>query len=326
LIPLALILGPLAETARPEILRDRAFGTEMEVEVRGLAGAAARAALQEAFAAIRAAELAVGRPALDALSRAAPSADLLELLRRAAEFCVWSDGAAGPLGRPLYDLWGVRGRPTGIPQPHSLAAAAVSARDCAEFSRAVSLDPRPSPKPVDLAAFAARLDLWGFERGHAVDQAVKALRRAGVTNGRVRLGAVTRGLGGGPAGSGWPVVFEPFTAQGRPLPAVHLRDRALATARRGGEALAIGGESVPPYFDQRTGRPGEGKVAVLVSTETALDAEALAASLFAMPTREGEFRAGTLRPHPSLLWLLGSGDGEPLTLESRWSALRQRRP
>lgn len=303
-----------------ELLRERALGADVEIEVRGLPEAAASSALASALAAVRAAEAAVARTALDA----GPGADrdLRDVLRRAADFCIWSEGAVSPLGRALYDLWGVRRPAAGIPQPPALGGALSRPLDCAAFRSALEPRAKPQRGRPSLEDFASHLDLWGFERGFAVDRGVAALRAAGATNGRVRIATVTRAFGSGPAGSGWPVVFAPFAGQTRPIAPAMLRDRALAVAGRDEGALRIGGEWVPPYFDQRTGRPGEGKVAVLVSTDVAVDAEGLAMALFAMPTREGEFRAGTLRPRPSLLWLLGAGDGEPLTLESLWSVLR----
>ena len=316
--------------ARAEILRDRAFGAILEIEVRGLDGAPAGTALDAGLAAVRATEAALDRAALDRLATdggGPPSGGpLREILLKAIDFCLWSDGGVSPLGRPILDLWGWRRPATGIPPPAALARVAVLAADCANLRTALATGASPSRDLRERAwiALAPRLDLWGFERGFAVDRAVDALRGAGARNGRARIGPVSRGFGTGPAGEGWPIIFEPFTSRASPVAPVLLRDRALAVAAAGAEAITIGGETVPPYFDQRTGRPGESKVAVLASTELATDAEALAMALFSMPTREGEFRAGTLRPPPSLLWLLGTGTGEPLVLEARWSALRKR--
>jgi thiamine biosynthesis lipoprotein len=297
--------------------REIAFGSSLELEVRGLGVAEAQAALGAAWAAVRVAEQGVARSALDQLAVEAPSGSRRDLLLKAVDFCLWSDGAVSPLGRRIHDLWGLRRPAAGIPQPAALAAVAVRPLDCSSLRAALQAPARPLP-----ADYAERLDLRGFERGFAVDRAVEALRAAGARNGRVGLGPVSRAFGSGPAGEGWPIVFRPFAGQATALDPALLRDRALAVASRS-EALVIGGERVPAFFDQRSGRPGEGKAAVLVSTDLAVDAEALAMALFVMPTREGEFRAGTLRPQPSLLWLLGNGEGEPLALEARWSALRR---
>ena len=60
--------------------------------------------------------------------------------------------------------------------------------------------------------------------------------------------------------------------------------------------------------------------AVAVQTLEGLDAEALAAGLFILGTRDGQHRVGGVRPSPSVLWALGSGAGAPLLVEYHWSA------
>jgi hypothetical protein len=65
-------------------------------------------------------------------------------------------------------------------------------------------------------------------------------------------------------------------------------------------------------------------LAVLAATDLALDAQALAASLFIVGPREGQLRMGSLRPRPNVRWFLGSGGGAPLQVDYRWSELSRR--
>ena len=108
-----------------------------------------------------------------------------------------------------------------------------------------------------------------------------------------------------------------------PVEKVLLRDRALALASSLDETLTLDGTEFAPYLNQRSGRPIEGKIAVIAATERALDAEALAVALFLLPLREGEYRLGLLQPRPAVKWFLGSGSGVALESEKGWSALEK---
>lgn len=296
----------------------RAFGERVVVEVRGMPTAAADAALREAVTELLAVEALVDEEGdLGALNAAAGAGarevdpGLRELLERALSFCTWSRGAHGPLGGRLYLAWGFDGGGRGIPAPEEVRQAAGAA-SCDGLS-------------VDAAAGTAnlapgrRLDLRGFARGFAVDRAFETLRRHGAENVLVEVGGVRRAAGGGPDGRGWPIVLPVFPGMERPLDRLHLRDRALAVVSTVHRPHFVGGDRLAPWLDQRSGRPAEGVVATLAASELALDAEALAVALTVLGNREGTLRLGGLRPPPSVLWLLGDGDGQPLEAPYRWS-------
>lgn len=299
----------------------RAFGEKVVVEVRGMPTAAADAALREAVTELLAVEaLADPSPAgaLGALNAAAGGGAkevdprLGELLARALSFCTWSRGAHGPLGGRLYVAWGFDGGER-QPAPEEVRQAAGAA-SCDGLA-------------VDAAAETAslgpgrRLDLRGFARGFAVDRAFAVLRRHGAENVLVEIGGVRRAAGDGPHGRGWPIVLPVFPGMERPLDRLHLRDRALAVASTVHRPLFVGGDRLAPWLDQRSGRPAEGVVATFAASELALDAEALAVALTVLGNREGGLRLGGLQPPPSVLWLLGDGDGQPLEAPYRWSGL-----
>jgi thiamine biosynthesis lipoprotein ApbE len=308
------------------------LGETLEIEARGLAPAkpatvattveaAVEEALREAGNLARDLEPA-GPGSLAALNAAAGSGPrpvaprLLDLLRRALDFCHWSERTHGPLGRDLFRLWGVR-IPVASPPTSNELAAAVAAADCSRLQ----LD---TARGTAALAAGSGLDLRGFTAGAAVDRAVEILQERGVATGLVRLGGVWRGYGAGPDGRGWALRVPALPGQDEPIGPVYLRDRALARLSVRDRPLHLADEELASLIHQRTGRPAAGTLAVITATDRAVDAEALAVTLLLTGPREGQLRLGSLQPRPVVLWALGSGEGPPLLVEYRWSELPKR--
>ena len=316
LAPLVLVLAASPATAEPIRLSAEAFGTQAEIEVRGLARdaavAAARDALREIFEVSQLADPSGRQPGgFGALNAAAGSEPQLldqraaDLVRSGLQYCLWTNGAHGPLGGQLYRLWG---DVEVLPEPSELRDAVLSA-SCNQIRLT-------SDEAGILAQVAAgsRVAAVGMERGYALDRAVGVLQSAGVTNAWLELGSVYRAIGGGPEGKGWLFSLPPAPGAKEPSDQVWLRDQALAIA-------GVGDGPAIRFIDQRTGVPARGVVMVATVTELALDAEALAVTLFVNGLREGHMRLGGLQPRPSVYWLLGQGKGEPLESTYRWSEL-----
>ena len=313
LLAFFLAAPPVAGPVAPLRITSQAFGSPVEIEVRDLPKEPAREVIQKALAEIAEVERLVsgGLAALNAAAgKGLQPVDprLLPLLTRARDFCSWSEGAHGPLGRDLYALWADPSEP---PSPEQ-AEQAVGVAGCDRLAFDLT-------KGTAALAEGSGLDLQGFAAGYAVDRAVEVLEQAGAANVFVRIGAVRRGAGGGPGDRGWPVELlpvapskEPQEKDAPPSDRIYLRDRALAVAS---EALLI---------NQRTGRRAQGVLAAVAVTDLAVDAQGLAAALYINGPREGQLRLGSLRPRPSVRWFLGSGAGEPLLVDYRWSEVMRK--
>jgi thiamine biosynthesis lipoprotein ApbE len=324
--------GAAAQPAGPAVLTARVFGVPVRLEIEPFVERArTRDTLAAALAAINraealtspdptalpfATEIAGGVADLNRAAGGGPTAvdpDLLALLQRVQSFCLWSEGAVGPLGGHLASLWGLRRPVSGKPTMAALAQASGSAA-CDRLS----LD--PAAGTARLAA-GSLVDLLPFERGFAADQAIEAFLEHGATNGWVEIGHLARAVGGGPDGDGWPIAVDATSPVTTPTERVLLEERALALAAAWAEPIEIAGDRHARYLDHRTGRPKADTVAVLVVTETAVDAAGLAAALFVLPSRVGEYRLGALRPAPAVKWFLGAGEGLPLVTERGWAEL-----
>lgn len=317
-----LLLAAGTLSAEPVRLSAAAFGVDAEIEVRGqprdAAAIAARDALHMIFEIGQLLDPSGRQPgSLGELNAAGGSQEPLLLeprvaafLRRGLQFCLWTNGAHGPLGGELYRLW--KGAPeSSMPDPTDLRNAVISAGCNRLGLELVEPDIRARLAP------GSRLAAVGMGRGFALDRAADVLRAAGVDNAWLEVGATWRAMGPGPEGSGWLATLPPAPGKTAPIDQVWLRDQSLAFAT----IAPIGEEAPLRLLDQRTGVPPRGVVTVVVVTETAVDAEAVASTLFITGMREGHMRLGGLQPRPMVLWLLGQGRGEPLESTYRWSEL-----
>jgi thiamine biosynthesis lipoprotein len=306
---LALLLGaPAPSPAAPVRLAAQAFGQTMEIEVRDLPPEAAREIIRKALTEVAEAERLADLTALNAAAGKGPQPvdpRLLAVLAVARDFCFWSDGAHGPLGRDLYSLWGLGAPVPDPPSPDRLEQAAGLAT-CDRLT----LDPQ---KGTAALAPGSGLELRGFGEGYAVDRAAEALRLGGAANAFIVVGSVRRGLGPGPGGKGWAVVLPQVPGQEEPTGRIFLRDQSLAVAAQSDR-----------YVNQRTGQPAQGVLTIVTVTDLAVDAQGLAAALLIAGPREGQLRLGSLRPRPSVLWFMGTGSGAPLLVDYRWSAVSRR--
>lgn len=328
ILTLLLLASPAAAPNRfePVRLSAPAFGAQVDVEVRGLPKSEAEAAVAEALREVAAFETSTDPEgagsavaALNAKAGAGPQKvdlPLGDLLSRALDFCQWTEGAHGPLGRGLYRLWGLRSPAAALPDDAALEPAATAAA-CPGLRY-------DAQKGTATLAAGAGIDLWGFAEGAAVDRAVEALKRHKAPTGFVQLAGIRRGFGPGPTGRGWRVLLPVFEGLDQPLGEVWLRDQSLAVAAANQRSLRIGGETYPPYVNQRNGKPSTGVLAAITGTELAVDALALAATAMVLSPHEMQLRLGSLRPEPSILWVLGSGQGAPLLLEYRWSNVHKK--
>jgi len=315
--------------AHPLRATGAAFGGTLEVEIRDLPRAAAEGAIQAVVAEAGEVERMTDPSRTDgelaALNAAAGKGPrrvdprLYAALARALDYCIWSEGKEGPLGGSLHRLWGrERDAALAAPPPPEQLNGAVAAADCDRLA----LD--RGRQTATLAAGSA-LDLVDFSTGMAVDRAIEVFREHGAANAFVRIRAIRRGIGPGRDGRGWMIDLPMMGGLREPLGRIFLRDQSLAIATFDDHPLSVGGQPQHHFINQRTGQPAEeGVFATLAVTDLAIDAQALAATMTITGSQEGEMLTGSIRPRPSLLWLMGTGTGVPLLVEYRWTEVPKR--
>ena len=240
------------------------------------------------------------------------SPEVGRLLELSLGFCLWSRGSSGPIGGALYELWSGTTPPSGDPVGRAAASAGCG-----------NLMLVPERDTASLGA-GSKLDLRHFAIGYAVDLAIESLRESGSTNAMVDYASVVRAIGPGPTGRGWQINLPVLPGMAETLDPILLRDAAAARLSTHRGRFRFGDLSYSPFIDQRSGVPTTGIVGVMVVSELGLDAQALGSALIALGYREGQLRLGGVVPSPSVLWLLGEGEGEPLLATYRWSDVKTR--
>lgn len=122
------------------------------------------------------------------------------------------------------------------------------------------------------------VDLGGIAKGFAVDRAVEALQRAGVSSGIVNAGGDLRVFGSGRRTVHLRHPLEP----GRFAGAISLRERALATSAIYFSRRHPGNKQAGPLIDGRTRRAMRHQVSVSVAAADCMAADALTKIVFAL--------------------------------------------
>lgn len=177
------------------------------------------------------------------------SEDLFVVLQAAQTLAVRSGGAFDAARGAVTHVWRQARRLDEQPDPTRLQAA-LGAGD----HRDVQL--HAQTRRVTLARPGLQLDLGGIAKGYVADQALEAVRNAGVSRAFVGLGG-DLALGAPPPGqAGWQVDIAPLDVPGAP-PAVRLQlhDVAVSTAGDAEQWMEIDGVRQSHVIDARDGRP-----------------------------------------------------------------------
>lgn len=190
-------------------------------------------------------------------------------------------GAFDPTVMPLVSLWGFWPvRQLNVPSEEEIRQTRMRVG-----YRKLSLD---SPRhAVRKAAEGVTVDLGGIAKGCAVDRAIEALRRRGVTDALVEIGGETRVMGKNKDGRLWRIgVLHP--ARRGYLAVLELSDMAVATSGDYMNCFVLDGKRYSHLIDPHTGKPVSNEIAgVTILNKECLKADALATAVSAMGLEKG---------------------------------------
>lgn len=276
----AVLLSLVAFTAcgeRPAIHRihGQVFGTEVEISIYGKSAARARelgARVLEEFNRLHHRYHAWQRSELTALNdhiargeRYRGDAEMVYLLKTAAQLAERSDNTFNPAIGHLIRLWGFQGdRPVG-----EVPAAA-------KIQRWLVADPRMSDLHYEGTEIwsdnpAVMLDLGGWAKGYALDRAAQLLREAGAKAALINVGGNILALGQ-PGARPWSVGIQDPRGAGT-IAQIDLHDNeAIGTSGDYRRYFVDGDKRRPHIIDPRTGEPVDLLASVTIITAGGNDA------------------------------------------------------
>lgn len=222
-----------------------------------------------------------GDSELSRINRAAPgsavgvSAEVADLLDRAARLGEETGGAFTPLAGRLIEMWDLRGEGR-VPQDAAIRAAA----------RAIAAGGlRIDRQRLTVARVGeVTVEEGGFAKGYALDRALGVLRRRGVARALIDFGGQVALYG-----FAAPVEIAIAHPEDRQRPAVRIAiaSGSIATSSGSEKSFASGSNLYSHIVDPRTGMalPPTGSATAI--HEEALVADALATAFYVLGPREG---------------------------------------
>lgn len=277
------------------VVREEAImGTAIRVELwadEHRAGEAAAAAVMEEMHRIDR-QMSPHKPASElsrinreAAQRAVPLSDeMYRLVERALHYSRLSGGAFDISYAAVGQLYDYRQRQR--PTPEALAAARALVG-----WQGLQLD--AATRTLRFAREGMRIDLGGFAKGHAVDNAALLLQRRGVRHAYISAGGDSRVMGsrrstdGQSEGRPWSVAIRDPRRPGEVVAVLPLEDCSVSTSGDYERYFDDGAERVHHLLDPATGRSPQHVHSVTVIAADGLASEALSKAVFVLGVQRG---------------------------------------
>jgi thiamine biosynthesis lipoprotein len=217
----------------------------------------------------------INRDAFD--GAVALSAEMTALLARAQAFAELSAGAFDITYAAVGCLYDYRART----RPGEAALAAARA---AVGWRHLELDARAGT--VRFTRPGMRIDLGGFAKGHAVDNAAALLRERGIRHAMVSAGGDSRVVGDR-RGRPWLVGVRDPRREGEVVAMLPLEDVSISTSGDYERCFDEGGVRFHHLIDPATGESPRGIHSVTVLADDGLTSEALSKTVFVLGVEKG---------------------------------------
>ena len=263
------------------------MGTSIEVELHAASRADAEAAIAAVMAEMHRIDATMSPHKADSeLSRVnAGAADgpvevsdgMFGLLARALAFSKMSDGAFDITFASAGNLYDYR---AGV-APDDAALAAV--RPLIDW-RHVLLDAAAST--VRFARRGVRIDLGGFAKGHAVDNAILILRRLGIAHAMVAAGGDSHVMGSR-GERPWTVAVRDPRREGEVVAVLPLENVSISTSGDYERFFERDGVRCHHLLDPRTGKSPDGVRSVTIIADDGLTTEAFSKTVFVLGVEQG---------------------------------------
>ena len=205
------------------------------------------------------------------------SEEMLGLIQKARAFSHLTEGAFDITYAAVGQLYDYRQQLR--PNPQELAAAQA----CVGWQH---LQVDAQARTLRFGLDGMRIDLGGFAKGHAVDNAVALLARRGIRHAYVSAGGDSRVLGDR-RGRPWSVAIRDPRRAGEVVAVLPLEDVSISTSGDYERYFDDGAERVHHLIDPATGRSPDGVHSVTILAPDGLTSEALSKAVFVLGTERG---------------------------------------
>jgi thiamine biosynthesis lipoprotein len=205
------------------------------------------------------------------------SEGLFTLLARALEFSKLSGGAFDITFASAGRLYDYR---AGVAPDAAALAEALPLIDW----RHVLLD--PADRSVRFARQGVRIDLGGFAKGHAVDNAIAMLRRMGIRHAMVAAGGDSHVMGAR-GDRPWTVAIRDPRQEDAVVAVLPLQDVSISTSGDYERFFERDGVRCHHLLDPRTGRSPSAVRSVTVIADDGLTTEAFSKTVFVLGVEQG---------------------------------------
>jgi len=205
------------------------------------------------------------------------SAEMLRLLTRAEDFARLSDGAFDITYAAVGQLYDYRQRIRPSDEALARAQALVGYEN-------LIIDPVAGI--VRFALDGMRIDLGGFAKGHAVDNAAAILRERGIQHAIVSAGGDSRVIGDR-RGRPWTIGVRDPRRPGEMVAMLPLEDVSISTSGDYERYFDADGQRFHHLIDPATGRSPSSVHSVTILAEDGLTTEALSKCVFVLGVEKG---------------------------------------
>jgi thiamine biosynthesis lipoprotein len=205
------------------------------------------------------------------------SVEMARLIVRAAEFSELSGGAFDITYAAVGHLYDYRNRVRPSDEELEKARAAIGWRGLVLDSQA---------RTVRFARPGMRIDLGGFAKGHAVDNATAILRRRGIAHGMVSAGGDSRVIGDR-RGRPWTIGVRDPRRPDKVAAMLPLEDVSISTSGDYERYFEADGKRFHHLIDPATGKSPREIQSVTVLADDGLTSEALSKIVFVVGVERG---------------------------------------
>lgn len=208
----------------------------------------------------------------------AVSSEVRDMLQRAKEYGLLTDGLFNVTIGALVDLWGIGTEHERVPSENEIRQTLPRIN-----LAALELD---QTQNVSITQPGVSVDLGGIGKGYAIDRAWQTLKDQGIEKALINAGGNIRCLGTRADGKPWRIGIRHPRQEGI-LGVIEVTEKAVATSGDYERYFVKDGIRYHHILDPRTGKPAQGCQSVTILAPTAEMADALSTSVFLMGVDAG---------------------------------------